>query len=57
MAESFICRCFEKLLLLLLLLLLFNGTANGVLPGGSDTPIGHHTKITHTTQNNTQRPD
>jgi hypothetical protein len=41
------------LLLLLLLLLLFNETANGFLPGGTDTTIRHNTQITHITQNNT----
>jgi hypothetical protein len=40
-------------ILLLLLLLLLISTANGVLPGESDTSIRHNTQITHITQNNT----
>jgi hypothetical protein len=34
-------------------MLLFILTANGVLPGDSDTTIRHNTQITHNTQNNT----
>jgi hypothetical protein len=34
-------------------LLLFILTANGFLPSGSGTTVGHNTQITHITQNNT----
>jgi hypothetical protein len=42
----------ESIIIIIIIIIIIL-TADGFLPGGSDTTIRHNTQITHITQNNT----